>query len=180
MTGHSGPTLPVVAGNSHFTPEQLLAYLDELGISHRTIDHPPVFTVDQAKRLRGSLPGGNCKSLFLRNKKGRMWLVVVPEDHRVDLATLAESLGSSRLSFASPQRLMAHLGVIPGAVTPLAVVNDVDDEVQVAVAASLLQKEWLNFHPLVNDRTTTLDSADFVRFLEATGHPPQLLADGLF
>jgi Ala-tRNA(Pro) deacylase len=169
-----------VPESSHLTPDQLLVRLDEMGITHRTIDHPPVFTVEEAKRLRGSLPGGNCKSLFLRNKKGRMWLVVVPEDHRADLSVLAESLGSPRLSFASPERLMTHLGVIPGAVTPLAVVNDVDGEVQVAVAASLIEEDLLNFHPLVNDRTTTVSSSDFTRFLEATGHPPQLLPDGSF
>ena len=79
------------------TPEQLLAYLDELGIAHETVDHPPVYTVEEAKRLRGTLPGANCKSLFLKNKKGQMWLVVVSEDHRVDLERLADVLGSKRI-----------------------------------------------------------------------------------
>jgi Ala-tRNA(Pro) deacylase len=157
------------------TPEELLEYLDDLGIHHRTIDHPPVFTVDEAKRLRGTLPGGNCKSLFLKNKKGVMWLVVVPEDQRVDLDGLAESLESKRLSFGSPERLMRYLGVIPGAVTPLAAINDRDGVVTVAVAKELLTYEQLNFHPLVNDRTTTISSPDLLRFLEATGHQPLLL-----
>jgi Ala-tRNA(Pro) deacylase len=157
------------------TPEELLEYLDDLGIHHRTIDHPPVFTVDEAKRLRGTLPGGNCKSLFLKNKKGVMWLVVVPEDQRVDLDGLAESLESKRLSFGSPERLMRYLGVNPGAVTPLAAVNDRDGVVTVAVATELLAYEQLNFHPLVNDRTTTISSPDLLRFLEATGHQPLLL-----
>jgi Ala-tRNA(Pro) deacylase len=165
----------LVARNTQFSPEQLLAYLDELGIGHQTVDHPPVFTVDEAKLLRGSLPGGNCKSLFLRNKKGRMWLVVVQEDHRVDLARLGASLGAGRLSFASPERLMEHLAVIPGAVTPLAVVNDHAGMVEVAVAKALLAEERLNFHPLVNDRTTTIASSDLVKFLEATDHPPRVL-----
>ena len=109
-----------------------------------------------------------------------MWLVVVPEDHRADLSVLAESLGSGRLSFASPDRLMTHLGVIPGAVTPLAVVNDGDGVVEVAVAASLLDEDQLNFHPLVNDQTTTISSLDFIRFLEATGHSPRTLGEGQF
>lgn len=171
-----GPArLRTVTRGTRFTPDELFAHLDELGIAHYTVDHPPVFTVDEAKALRGSLPGGNCKSLFLENKKGRMWLVVVPEDHRVDLARLGTALGSGRLSFASPDRLLEHLGVIPGAVTPFAVVNDRAGTVEVAVAASLFDERRLNFHPLVNDRTTTITSSDLLVFLEATGHPPRLL-----
>ena len=166
--GSCGVSAPV-------TPQELLDYLDELGVSHATIDHPPVFTVAEAKRLRGTLPGGNCKSLFLENKSGEMWLVVLPEDHRANLDRLAQAFGSKRLSFASPERLMEHLGVIPGAVTPLAAINDPHGKVRVAVAAELLDSETLNFHPLVNHRTTTISSPDFVRFLEATGHPPLLL-----
>ena len=88
-----------------WTPERLLAYLDELGIETTTVTHPPVFTVEEAKRLRGPLPGGHCKSLFLRNKKGAMWLVVVFEQRRIDLRRLGESLGIGRLGFASHERL---------------------------------------------------------------------------
>ncbi len=157
------------------TPDQLLAYLGELGIDQTTIDHPPVFTVDEAKRLRGRLPGANCKSLFLKNKKGRMWLLVVAEDQRVDLARLAESLKSKRLSFGSPQRLMESLGVIPGAVSPFAVINDTTGEITVVVAADVLSHEKLNFHPLVNHRTTAIGAEDFLRFLEETGHDPVVL-----
>lgn len=160
------------------TPEELLDYLDELGLDHSTIEHPPVFTVDEAKRLRGTLPGANCKSLFLKNKKGEMWLVVVSEDHRVDLEKLATALGSKRLSFVSPQRLMDYLGVIPGAVSPLAVVNDRDCDLEVVLSAELLDFEVLNFHPLVNDRTTALATADFLRFLRSTGHEPTLIQAG--
>lgn len=156
-------------------PRDLTTFLDELNIAHRTISHPPVYTVEEARRLRGSLPGGNCKSLFLKNKKGQMWLVVVPEDQKVDLAVLAGALGSRRLSFASPERLMARLGVIPGAVTPFAVINDPENVVSVALDARLLSEDQLNFHPLVNDQTTTVATDDFLRFLEATGHPPILL-----
>jgi Ala-tRNA(Pro) deacylase len=164
-----------MAGDAPMTPEELFEYLDQLDIAHTTIAHPPVYTVAEAKRLRGTLPGANCKSLFLKNKRGDMWLVVVSEDHRVDLERLAASLGSKRLSFASPDRLMEHLGVIPGAVSPLAVINDRSDEVEVVVATSVIAHDRLNFHPLVNDQTTALGSADFIRFLEATGHPPRLL-----
>lgn len=161
------------------TPEALLDYLDELGLDHSTIEHPPVFTVEEAKRLRGTLPGGNCKSLFLKNKKGEMWLVVVAEDHRVDLEKLAAALGSKRLSFASPQRLLDYLGVIPGAVSPLAVVNDRGCALTVVLSAELLDFEVLNFHPLVNDRTTALVTTDFFRFLRSTGHEPTVMRAGV-
>ena len=162
--------------NDHFeTPESLLAHLDGLGIDHTTIDHPPVYTVEEAKRLRGTLPGANCKSLFLKNKKGQMWLVVVGEDHRVNLDLLGAALGSKRLSFASEQRLMDHLGVIPGAVSPLAVVNDRSHVVTVVLFRDILEHNVLNFHPLVNYRTTTLSTADFLRFLASTKHEPVVL-----
>ncbi len=158
-----------------WTPDRLLAYLDELGIATRTLQHPPVFTVEEAKRLRGPLPGGHCKSLFLRNKKGVMWLVVTMEHQKIDLRALADSLGAGRLSFGSPERLMRHLGVVPGAVTPLAVVNDGEHVVTVALDRAILEHDPLNFHPLDNAQTTAIGPDDLMRFLEATGHPPVLL-----
>ncbi len=158
-----------------WTPDELLTYLDELGIETNTVEHPPVFTVEEAKRLRGPLPGAHCKSLFLRNKKGRMWLVVLFENAEVDLRWLGDAIGAGRVGFASPRRLDEFLGVIPGAVTPFAVVNDSDHEVQVVLQRGLLDAELLNFHPLENTRTTAITPEDLVRFLEATGHPPALL-----
>ncbi len=158
-----------------WTPNELLAYLDELGIETNTVEHPPVFTVEEAKRRRGPLPGAHCKSLFLRNKKGRMWLVVLFEDSEVDLRWLGDAIGAGRVGFASPRRLDEHLGVIPGAVTPFAVVNDAKREVRVVVERGLLDAELLNFHPLVNTRTTSISPDDLVRFLESTDHPPTLL-----
>ncbi len=169
--------LGAVSECNYLSPADLLAYLDELGIPHTTVDHAPVFTVAEAKLLRGSLPGGHSKSLFLKNKKGLMWLVVVAEDQTVDLDVLATSLGSKRLSFGSPDRLMSRLGVIPGAVTPFAAVNDREGVVTVAVSADLLANNQLNFHPLVNDRTTTIGSADLVSFLKAAGHAVRVLDD---
>jgi len=164
-----------MADSSAHTPDELLAYLDDLGISHSTISHPPVFTVDEAKRLRGSLPGGHSKSLFLKNKEGRMWLVVVGEDQRVDLDVLAGALEAKRLSFGSPERLMRYLGVIPGAVTPFAVINDSGNGVMAAVSAALLAHDQLSFHPLANDQTTSISSKDLLRFLASTGHEPRVL-----
>ena len=161
-------------GSTPASPEQLFERLDALGITTRTVEHPPVFTVQEAQRLRGQLAGGHCKNLFLRNKKGKMWLVVCNEESTVDLKALAKRLGAGRFSFGSPHRLMEHLGVIPGAVTPLAIINDHDGAVKVVIERSLLQHEALNCHPLDNARTSTIGTADLVRFLEAEGHAPEV------
>ena len=155
--------------------EALFNRLAELGIKTNTVSHPPVFTVEEAKRLRGSLPGGHCKSLFLRNKKGEMWLVVALEDRPIDLKALGEKIGAGRVSFGSAERLMAHLGVIAGAVTPFAVRNDRTRQVKVVLDREMLKHSPLNYHPLRNDRTTAITPEDLVRFLEAEGHPPQIV-----
>jgi Ala-tRNA(Pro) deacylase len=142
-------------------PEELLAQLSDLGIDSETIDHPPVYTVEEARQWRGNLPGSHIKNLFLRNKKEEMWLLVVVEDKRVDLKKMGEVLGAGKLSFGSPERLMKHLGVLPGAVTPFSVINDKEGKV--------------NAHPLVNHKTTNLAFQDLVRFLEKTGHRPTFI-----
>jgi Ala-tRNA(Pro) deacylase len=157
------------------TPEDLFQRLQELGIETDTVSHPAVFTVEEAKALRGELTGCHTKNLFLRDKKGAMWLVVCREDRTVDLKMLAQLLGSGRLSFGSPERLMKHLGVIPGAVTPFAVMNDRDGQVTVALDRGMLDQGPWNFHPLANDMTTSIGASDMLRFLEAVNHPPQLL-----
>ena len=157
------------------TPEALFTLLEGLAIATKTIDHPPVFTVEEAKRLRGSLPGAHCKSLFLRNKKGEMWLVVALEDRPIDLKRLGEAIGAGRVSFGSAERLMRHLGVIPGAVTPFAALNDRQGSVRVVLDAGMMEIAPLNYHPLRNDRTTAIAPQDLLRFLEAVGHPPRLL-----
>ena len=162
------PTSPVTAGD-------LIGYLDELGIDTSTVEHPAVFTVDEARRLRGDLPGAHSKSLFLRNKKGRMWLVVTLEDRDIDLKDLGERLGAGRLSFGSADRLLRYLGVIPGAVTPFGVINDHDQAVRVALDRQMMEVEPLNFHPLDNTKTTAISAEGLLRFLHPTGHIPELL-----
>ncbi|MDH3261358.1 MAG: prolyl-tRNA synthetase associated domain-containing protein [Acidimicrobiia bacterium] len=161
--------------SSRITAESLISYLDDLGIETSTAEHPAVFTVDEARRVRGNLPGAHSKSLFLRNKKGRMWLVVTLEDRTIDLKDLGERLGAGRLSFGSADRLMGYLGVIPGAVTPFATINDHEGVVQIALDRAMLELEPLNFHPLDNTKTTTISAEGLLRFLEATGHTPDLL-----
>ncbi len=155
--------------------DALLRFLDELGIAHSTLEHPPVFTVEEAKEVRGRVNGAHSKNLFLRNKKGAMWLVTCLEDRDVRLKELAVAVGAKHFSFASHERLMQYLGIIPGAVSPFAVINDHAQSVQVVLDTALREIEPLNFHPLDNSRTTTLATADLGVFLSATSHPPQWL-----
>jgi Ala-tRNA(Pro) deacylase len=157
------------------TPEELFVRLDRLGIRHRTYRHPPVFTVAEAAALRGNLPGGHCKSLFFKDKKGGLWLVVLLEERRVDLKRLAARLGAPRFSFAGPQTLYEALGVQPGAVTPFALANDSEARVKVVLDKEMLENDPLNYHPLVNDRTTALSPAGLSRFIAACGHRPLIL-----
>lgn len=154
------------------TPDDLFELLRRLGIPTETITHPAVFTVDQAREVRGELQGGHSKNLFLRTKKGSMWLVVTREDRSIDLKELSTRLETGRLSFGSPERLMGTLGVIPGAVTPFAVMNDTERLVQVVLDRGLLDLEPLNFHPLVNTMTTAISSSDLLKFLHAVDHEP--------
>jgi Ala-tRNA(Pro) deacylase len=157
------------------SPDQLIAKLEALGIKSHTIDHAPVFTVEESQKLRGELPGGHIKNLFLRNKKEEMWLVTVEENKRVDLKALGEKLGAGKLSFGSPDRLMKYLGVIPGAVTPFAVINDQAHAVKMVLDRDLLQRDPIHAHPLVNFKATAISPQDLVKFLEAVGHAPQML-----
>ena len=160
-------------GSPPWTPERLLVHLEALGISARTHRHPAVFTVEQAQALKGELPGAHTKNLFLRDKKGTMWIVTALYDRAVDLRRLAGALGArGRLSFGSEARLMHYLGVRPGSVTPLAVVNDVGRKVQVVLDRGLQRYDLWNAHPLDNRMTTTLSQPDLLRFLEASAHPP--------
>ena len=156
-------------------PQQLFARLDQLGIAHRTVEHPPVFTVEEAKALRGNLSGHHIKNLFLRNKKEEMWLVVALEDRAIDLKRLGEVLGAGRLSFGSADRLKRTLGVEPGSVTPLALVNDESRAVQLVLDRGMADGGPVNAHPLVNTMTTALAPADLLRFFAATGHTPRWL-----
>ena len=157
------------------TPEQLFAYLDGLGIPHRTVKHPPVFTVEQAKKLRGELPGGHTKNLFLRDKKHDLYLVVALESADIDLKGLHRRLGASgRFSFGSSDLLREVWGVEPGSVTPFGAINDTEHRVAVVLDAGMMAHQTLNYHPLDNTMTTSIVRDDLVKFLEATGHPPRI------
>jgi Ala-tRNA(Pro) deacylase len=159
------------------TPDELFAYLDSLGITHQTVNHPPVFTVEEARSLRGKVPGGHTKNLFLRDKKAALYLVVAPEDAVIELRSLHRLVGASgRFSFGSAELLRETLGVEPGSVTPFAAINDKAGLVTVVLDAAMMANEVLNFHPLTNTGTTTISRAGLLRFLENTGHPPRIEA----
>ncbi len=157
------------------TPEALFRRLDELGIETETRRHEPLFTVEQSRALRGAIAGGHCKCLFLTDKKRGLWLVVANEDREIDLKALARHLGAGRFSFAKPDRLMAALGVTPGAVTPFALINDAPKQVKVVLDRGMMARALLNYHPLTNEATTTIATKDLLRFMAATGHEPEIV-----
>ncbi len=153
----------------------LIARLDALGIAHKTYRHPAVFTVEEAKALRGELPGGHCKSLFLKDRRGALWLAVMLEHRRIDLRKLSDRLEAPRFSFASAELLMEVLGVIPGSVTPFAVINDHAGRVTVVLDEEMMALDPLNYHPLTNEATVAVAPADLLRFLADCGHAPRIL-----
>jgi Ala-tRNA(Pro) deacylase len=161
------------------TPEELIAFLDRLGIATTTVEHPPLFSVAESTALRGEIAGAHAKNLFVKDKKGRLFLLTLAEDAPIDLKHAHEKIGArGRLSFASAEALDELFGVKPGAVTPFGALNDRAGRVTIVLDAALMAAGRLNFHPLVNTRTTTLASADLVRFLRAVGHEPLIVALG--
>lgn len=167
---------PETLRQGHATPAALLQRLSALGIAVTTHRHPPLFTVEDSKALRGDLPGGHCKSLFLKDRKGQYWLVVTGEDQPVDLKALARRIGAAPLSFARPERLMEILGVVPGSVTPFALINDRSTQVRVVLDRDMLTRAPLNYHPLVNTATTAIAPDDLIAFIRACGHVPAVVA----
>jgi len=169
---------PSMSGTAE-TPEELFAYLDRLGIAHRTVTHAPLFTVEQSRALRGSIPGAHTKNLFLKDKKGALVLLPALEVAVIELKSLHRRLGAQgRFSFGSAELLRAALGIEPGAVTPFAVMNDSERRVSVILDANLLRHETVNAHPLRNTMTTTIAARDLLRFLNVTGHAPRILELG--
>lgn len=148
----------------------LIARLDHLSIAHQTFDHPPVFTVEEADAATAHVPGLHVKNLFLKDKRGDLYLATVAADRRVDLKRLQVLLGAGRLSFGKPDLLMAVLGVTPGSVTPFALINDTEGRVRFALDRAVLASPTMNAHPLFNDASTVIASADLLRFADSTGH----------
>ncbi len=152
-------------------------FLDSHQIEYQQVDHPPVYTCEEAKRLVPDLPGAETKNLFLRDGKGqRHFLLAVAPEKNVDLKTLSKSLEVSGLSFASPERLAKYLRLSPGSVTLLAVVNDSEKQVEVLIDEELWSNEAFLCHPLVNTSTLSLNKQSLSRFFELTGHSPKIIS----
>jgi len=153
---------------------RLAARLGAMGIAFTTRRHTPAFTVEEARTMRGDLPGGHAKNLFLKDKKDRLFLAVVEEGTAVDLKRLEKALGSARLSFGRAELMAEVLGVTPGSVTPFALINAPPGRLAVVIDAALLAQETVNFHPLRNDATTALSPQGLMAFLRGLGHQPML------
>ena len=154
------------------TEAELYDEFERLGIRYTLHNHPAVYTVEESQRLCGDIPGGHVKNLLLRNKKNELWLLCAMQDTAVDMKELAGKIDSGRLSFANGEQLKTHLGVEPGAVSVLAIVNDDGNNVRVVLDKRVLDCEQVNFHPLRNDATITIATADLLRFLAARNHLP--------
>jgi Ala-tRNA(Pro) deacylase len=144
--------------------------LRALSITWNTVEHPPVFTVDESSAVLDDLPGCHTKNLFLKDRKNGLWLVVLQAHLRVDLNALARQLAAPRFSFGSSELLVTTLGIEAGSVTPFALMNDTIRAVQPVLDEDMLKSDPLNFHPLRNDRTTSIAPGDLLRFVRSCGH----------
>ena len=158
------------------TKADLFALFDKLGLVTTTVEHIPVFTVEEAKKVHENIPGGHCKNLFCKDEKGVLWLIVALEDAHIDLKAAKDRIGSRRLTFGKPELLLEILGLEPGSVTPFGLINDTAARTNVILDETMMRHEKLNFHPLKNDATTTISAADLVTFIKATGHNPRIVA----
>jgi Ala-tRNA(Pro) deacylase len=145
--------------------------LDALGIAYEQHAHPPVATAEEAAQHWGGIDAAHCKNLFLRNQKGtRYYLVIIEHAKRADLRAVATQIGDGKLSFASPERLMTHLGLTPGSVSPFGLPHDREHVVRVFIDRDLQSARRISFHPNINTATLVIAYADFLKFLESTGH----------
>jgi Ala-tRNA(Pro) deacylase len=152
----------------------VVARLTELAIPFTRHEHPPVATVEEASLHWAGIEATHCKNLFLRNQKGnRHYLVVLTASKKADLRSVADQIGDGKLSFASPERLMTHLGVTPGSVSPFGLINDREHSVRIALDRDFQASARLAFHPNINTLTFTIAAADFKKFLDACGNPVQ-------
>jgi Ala-tRNA(Pro) deacylase len=159
------------------TPASLLSRLEALGYATKTVEHEAVFTVAESRFIKETIPGGHTKNLFLKDKKGSIFLVTAQSETKIDLKRLHETIGASgRVSFGSADLLREVLGVEPGSVTPLALINDREGRVSFVLDETLLRYEVINVHPLVNTMTTALAASDLLAFARETGHEPRVLA----
>ena len=158
------------------TRENLFEKLAELGVETQTVEHAAAFTVEQAKANRGELTGAHAKNLFLKDKKGVLWLVVCLEDRQIDMKALKSCIGSAHLSFGKPDVLMDVLGVEPGSVSPFTLLNDDTQQVRVVLDQEMMNSPVMNFHPLENTATTQISPEGLLAFIKSCGHQPDIVA----
>ena len=155
---------------------ELFERFKSLGIETRTLDHAPVFTVEEAKHVHDDMPGGHCKNLFCKDEKGVLWLIVALEDAVINLKAAPARIGSKRLTFGKPDLLMEVLGVEPGSVTPFGLINDKTNRTNVILDEAMMRETPLNYHPLQNDATTAITPDDLLSFIKSCGHVPRIVA----
>jgi Ala-tRNA(Pro) deacylase len=155
-----------------FDRDRLLDWMAEHGIDHLTHDHPAVFRVEEGLELKAAMPGAHTKNLFLKDKKGRLWLISARQDTVIDLKRAPSLIGSDRLSFGNEVLMWETLGVRPGSVTALGLINDLDRRVGFVLDRRLWEADIINFHPLTNTATTALDQTAFRRVLVLLGRDP--------
>ena len=158
------------------TPEDLFNVLEKLNITYELFNHDPIFTVEEGRDLKLDIPGVSCRNLFLRDKKKNNFLITAASQTQIDLKTLPEKIGASRLSFGSKDRLWELLGICPGSVCPFTVLNDKDHKVKIILDQFMMESDLINVHPLDNSMSVALTPDDLLKFLEFTGHEPQILA----
>jgi Ala-tRNA(Pro) deacylase len=157
------------------TENNLFERLEELGVETATVEHAAVFTVEEAQAARGDLVGAHSKNLFLKDKKKQLWLVVCLEDRPIDMKQLRHKIGAGNLSFGKPDLLIDVLGVEPGSVTPFSLINDTENQVRVVLDREMMADEFLNFHPLVNTKTTQISPDGLLKFITSCGHQPDIV-----
>lgn len=157
------------------TRADLFAVLDAHGIAHSTLDHPPVFRVEEGLEIKAALPGGHTKNLFLKDARGQLWLISALGETVIDLKRLHHVIGSGRLSFGPEAMMVETLGVTPGSVTALGLINDTDRRIRFVLDAALAKADPVNFHPLSNNATTALSQDGFRAFLAALGVEPMIV-----
>ena len=158
-----------------FDRDRLLAWMAANGVEQTTHAHPAVFRVEEGLELKAAMPGAHTKNLFLKDKKGRLWLISARQDTVVDLKRAPKTIGSDKLSFGNEALLYETLGVRGGSVTALGLINDPDRRVTFILDKALWDAEIVNFHPLTNTATTGLAQADFRRFLTLIGRQPMVV-----
>ncbi|MBF0209891.1 MAG: prolyl-tRNA synthetase associated domain-containing protein [Desulfamplus sp.] len=157
------------------TQDELLNLLSEIGIKYKNYEHPPVYTVEEADKHHEGIEGVHSKNLFFKDRKDNLFLVVTLSDKQINIKDIAKKIDAKNPSFAKPELLFEVMGITPGAVTPFAVVNIKDHKVKIVLDEEMMQHKILNFHPLVNTATTTINSDDLVKFIEHCNQKAEII-----